>query len=399
MAETSPGPRDPQPDERSGGGYGLFLIIAASALLILAALLASRLEFYERERWVRPSGEVRSNNFYVLGKWLSQAGRPARFSPRWAGVKDIAPREGGLFIQASLFNWEREDILSWVREGGVLAVSIDLPWYYLRDDPTEEAPPEVSALEEFLEKLEIRIRPPFQEENTGIDEDPAAAEEYDIGEGPQLFPDYDHQIAFEEPPPGARPEDLLVLRDKEGGIRLIRRTLGKGRVAVAGSYVFMYNYYLREEVNARLAWELTGASLGPERPGILFVRGRRGAEGLFGILRERGNLLPPILSGLVLIVIGFWTVLPGFGLPLREEGRKRLSIAGRFSAESRFLRRYDALGVYLETYLRELRRRGMGREPGREIKELEAALAAGKKIGPRKTAVYLKNLMAALERI
>ena len=52
-----------------------------------------------------------------------------------------------------------------------------------------------------------------------------------------------------------------------------------------------------------------------------------------------------------------------------------------------------------QPYLRELRRRGRGRALGREFEELEEALAAGKKIGRQKTAVYLKNLMSALERI
>jgi hypothetical protein len=184
-----------------------------------------------------------------------------------------------------------------------------------------------------------------------------------------------------------------------GNIRLIRRTLGKGQVAVAGSCIFMYNYLLDNNANARLAWELTGGSLGSERPGFLFVRGRSGAEGLFGILGDRGNLLPPILSCLALVFAGFWVTLPGFGVPVREESRKRLSIIGRFSAEARFLRRYDALRVYPEIYLRELRRLSRGRELGQEIKEVEEALGSGKRIGPRKTAVYLKNLMSALERI
>jgi hypothetical protein len=367
--------------------------------LILAVLLITQFEIYERERWVRPAGEARSNNFHVLGKWLSGSGRPARFSPRWTGIKDIAPGEGGLFIQASLFDWEQEEILSWVQGGGSLVVSIDFPWY--RSGPAEKPPAAVAALEAFLEKLGIRIRPPPGSADDPADMERIAAEEDGpaaAGEEPQIYPNYDRLIAFEEPSPTVQSGDSLVLRDKEGDIRLIRRSLGKGRIAVAGYCMFMYNYFLGEEVNARLAWELTGASLGDGR-GILFVRGRRAAEGLFGILGERGNLPPLVLSCLVLVFVGFWTALPGFGIPLGEDPRRPPSIAGRFSVEARFLRRHDALEVYLKTYLRELRRRSRGREPGPEIQEVEAALAAGKRIGPRKTAVYLKNLMSALEHI
>jgi hypothetical protein len=409
----------------SGSGYGIFTGILISALVVFGVLFISRLEIYERERWQRPSGEFRSNSFYVLGEWLSVAGHPVRFSPRWAGTGDISPREGGLFIQTSLYNWDSRDILPWVREGGSLLISIDFPWYWGAGEETE-APSAVLALERFLADLGIRIRNPLlaEDEDGAPDEDsgnsdsaagevPAEgtlAEEAPTGEAPAgetpAFPDYDYKIIFEEPaipapPPAASAmptgSEFLSLKDSEGNIRLVRRTLGKGRIAVTGSCVFMYNYRLEGEANARLAWELTGGSLGPERPGILFIRGRRGSGGLFEILREQGNLLPPVLSALVLILTGFWMVLPGFGVPPREETRPRLSITGRFSAEARFLRRHRGLEVYLEAYLRELRRLGRGQGP--QIKEIEEALAAGKRIGPRKTAVYLKNLMSALEQI
>jgi hypothetical protein len=393
----------------SGGSYGIVTGIVISALVVSAIFAVSRLEIYERERWVRPSGEFRSNSFYVLGEWLSAAGHPVRFSPRWTGTKNVSPREGGLYIQASLFDWDRRDILPWVIKGGVLLISIDFSWYQ-RDRKDREAPPAVLALEKFLADLGIRIQAPLQEggeegsDAAGL----IAAEGEDAGEDEfPAFPDYDDKIIFEDPLPAgpAAPAgetllpggEFLALKDSEGRIRLIRRTLGKGRIAVTGSCFFMYNYRLEGEANARLAWELTGASLGPERPGILFIRGRRGSGGLFELLGEQGNLLPPVLSALVLIFTGFWMVLPGFGIPPREETRRRLSIIGRFSAEARFLRRYKALDLYLEAYLRELRRRGQAAGP--EIKEIEEALAAGGKIGPAKAAVYLKNLMSALERI
>jgi hypothetical protein len=439
---------------KPGTGYGAFIGIAASALVVSAILIISQLEIYERDRWAAPSGEARSNNFYVLGKWLSETGHPVRFTPRWAGMKDIAPQEGGLFIQASLFDWENEDILPWVREGGVLVVSIDFPLYWM-GEAEDEPPASVLAMERSLENLGIRVRRPLPEGSDTVDEygedsitvekeeDNTAAGKKDgekkgenrekgedsitvhdsyesnAGESEDSiieeeespdFPDYDYRIVFAEPDSAAGPfisggqetppgEKSLTLRDTGGNIRLIRRTLGRGQVAVAGACVFMYNYLLDDQANARLAWELTGGSLGPGRPGILFVRGRRSAGGLFGILSGRGNLLPPVLSCLALVFAGFWITLPGFGVPLREESRRRLSITGRFSAEARFLRRHGALRVYSEIYLRELRRLSRGREPGREIKEVEEVLAAGKKIGPRKTAVYLKNLMSALERL
>lgn len=385
MANSS-GQRAPKP----GSGYGAFTGIAASALLVLALIVVTQLEFYEWERWTGPSAEARSNSFYVLGKWLSESGHPARFSPGRTGIGDLSPQEGGLFIQASLFDWEHEDPRSWVREGGILVVSVDFP-LYRNDKPAEEIPPQVLAMERFFDTLGISIRLPERENEDEGD----SGDKWDKEESG--FPVYDYNISFEPPAPAAG--ESLILRDPEGNIRLIRRALGKGQVTVAGACVFMYNYFLDQRANALLAWELTGGSLGPERPGILFVRGRRGSGGIGGILEDRGSMLPPVLSGLVLLITGFWVAFPGFGLPQREESRRRLSITGRFAAEARFLRRYGALGVYLEVYLRELRRRSGGRDLGQEVREAEEALGAGKKTGPRKMAACLKNLMSALERL
>jgi hypothetical protein len=442
----------PGNDGRSGGTRGAIAVIAASTLIILTVYFFSRIEVYEGTRWVRPSGELRANNFYVLGAWLSESGHPARFYPRWTGIEKLSPQEGGLYIQASLFDWEEADrvLVPWVKEGGSLVISIDFPWY--RDHARAgEAVPAAPALDSFLEKLGIHVRSPGAKNHGagGGDETAGTLDNDDNdngndggavrddgegdaggdhdgpgggGEAAQEGPDYDYRIGFEDPglaaPSGERPVPKgraggtaesppggrnLTLRDSEGTIRLVRRALGKGQIAVTGACFFMYNYPLEYEANARLAWELTGASLGPEKPGMLFVRGRRAAGGFFNALTERGSLEAPVLSVLVLILAGFWMVIPAFGVLRDDEPKRRGAIGGRFLAEARFLRRHGALRTYLETYLRELRYRSAGRELGpdlkKTVKESEDALAAGKKTGPGKMAVYLKHLMSALERI
>jgi hypothetical protein len=96
-------------------------------------------------------------------------------------------------------------------------------------------------------------------------------------------------------------------------------------------------------------------------------------------------------------------VIPVFGIPLTEERRRPTGIVDRFRAEARFLGRYGALRTYLIVYLRELHRYAMAgrgeRKLGQDVQEVEQALAAGKKIGRKKMAVYLRNLMSALEHI
>jgi hypothetical protein len=402
----------------SKGSYGTIIGITASALVVLAVFVASRLEVYERNVWRRPSAELRANHFYVLGAWLSENGCPVRFYPRWAGIKKLAPRDGGLYLQASLFDWETagDVLVPWVEEGGTLLISVDIPWYR-RDGTGGEAGPGVLALEQFLETLDIRLRRPAPEaayrgvwdgeagegaedEGGGEINEGGSAETGEAPEEPPFpDPEYDSRISFEDP--GFSASGALALRDREGLVRLIRRPLGKGRLTVTGTCFFMYNYYLDNEANARLAWELTGASLDSRRPGFLFVRGRRAAAGFFSALTERGNLKAPVISVLALIVVGFWMVVPSFGIVREDESKRYGAISGRFLAEARFLRRYGACGAYLEAYLRELRRRGggLGPELQAQVQEAADALASGRRIGPRKLAVYLKNLMSALEQI
>jgi hypothetical protein len=389
----------------SRDGYGTFVIILASALVVIAVFVISRLEVYETTSRAPVPDELRANSFYVLGKWLSENGHPVRFSPRWAGVKDLSPQEGGLFLLASLVDWKKdgESLVSWVQDGGALVISVDSAWYW-RMTESSQVSANLAALEGFLSDLGLILHVlTLGGEDEGEDENENGGETgfIDVWEGEvpdeDYFPDYDWSIGLEpagEPRPGE-----LILRDEGGKIRLIRMALGRGRLTVTGSCYFMYNYNLDNGANARLSWELTGASLDAERPGMFFARERRAATGLFGALRERGNLLPPVVSILALVIIGFWTTVPGFGLRREEEPAGRGTVTGRFTAEARFIRRYGAYGTYLEAYLRELRRRNGGREGGQEIKEVETALSAGEKIDQQKMAVYLRNLMSALERI
>ncbi|MDR0731919.1 MAG: hypothetical protein LBF63_09635, partial [Treponema sp.] len=116
----------------SKGGGGTFAVILVSALLVSAVFTISQLEVYEQVTRERVSAELRSNNFYILGRWLSESGHPVRFSPRWAGIEDLSPREGGLFLMASLLDWEKdgESLVPWVQEGGSLIISVDSAWYW-----------------------------------------------------------------------------------------------------------------------------------------------------------------------------------------------------------------------------------------------------------------------------
>jgi hypothetical protein len=70
---------------------------------------------------------------------------------------------------------------------------------------------------------------------------------------------------------------------------------------------------------------------------------------------KRGNFLPVIVSALLLIVIGFWMVIPVFGLVIYEKKKSARPIRERFLAEAGFLKKYKSLYYYLDTYRREQR--------------------------------------------
>ena len=68
---------------------------------------------------------------------------------------------------------------------------------------------------------------------------------------------------------------------------------------------------------------------------------------------EKGNLFPVVISAIILIVMGFWMVIPVFGLVSVEKQRTSKPIRERFTAEIRFLKKYRALDHYLDVYGRE----------------------------------------------
>jgi hypothetical protein len=152
--------------------------------------------------------------------------------------------------------------------------------------------------------------------------------------------------------------DIFVINDNAGNTRLAEIKLGDGTLTVTGTPAFMYYYNLGRETNAKLAWELTGARA--DEAGVLFINDRnRNTSGyFFGRIMERGNLVPALVSALLVILLGFWSVIPLFGLVFEEKQKNARPIKERFAAEFNFLKKYRALDYYLKTYMRELKLTG-----------------------------------------
>jgi hypothetical protein len=74
---------------------------------------------------------------------------------------------------------------------------------------------------------------------------------------------------------------------------------------------------------------------------------------MFGKIMERGNLVPLGISIFLIIILGFWMVIPVFGLVFEERQKNSRPIRERFAAEISFLKKFKSLDYYLEIYERE----------------------------------------------
>jgi hypothetical protein len=340
---------------RPAAVFGLIL----AALAMLGVFAYTQLEIYPRSRMVKPLREALENEYLALERWLARTGHSLR-TESWGNPKTVlAAPEKTVFIQTSLFYWSGDAgdlLLPWIEEGGALIIALDTPWY----DEDED-------LALFLDRLGIARSPRG---------DQGAVPAY-LGD-----PDFDWDTALELTG-DALPGETLVLTDHGGTVRLIRTSLGRGSVAVTGIPYFMRNFHLEKRQNAVMTWNLFSAGIAGENPGVLFIRGDKTIRSLWGKLAERGDFTFLVISIPLVLVIGFWMVLPGFGPVLQEEAEPLKSIRERFIAEGRFLKKYDALDTYLEIYVREIKSRLPGQGRG------------GTKEGPGELAVRIHNALGA----
>jgi hypothetical protein len=329
--------------------FGLGLAVP----VLLALIIRSLFEVVPAVKYLEPSREARINEYLALDRWLAVTGHPVRIGDSGDLASLKAAPEGTVVIQSALFDWTGEAaeyLRSWIEKGGSLVLCLDYSWEWDED----------RIQGKFLAGLGF-----------GQGERPDGMEYYyDPAE-----PAYESNIIIDPPAEG----EPLILTDYNGLVRVARRSLGRGRIAVSGKPRFMTSQALREEQNARLAWYLlAGDPPEPEgvfNPGIFFIRGREKVQGLVGRLFRQGNFTVLIISGLVFLFVGFWSVIPGFGVARGDDVYPGRPLRERFLAEGRFLKRWGALDSFRAAYLREIARRLKKREgPNSEEEILRRAL-------------------------
>jgi hypothetical protein len=377
--------------------YTIGFAVSAAVLALLALAAWSLFETYPRTRYNPPSREARVNEYLALDRWLAEQGMGVRVENR--GDLDTISRadENHILIQASLFLWTFdavEHLVQWVEEGGTL--------YLVLDTYSELESYDILFL---LEEFGITAEAGFPAYNDDSD-----------------FPDYDRRFFFAV----SSGVEALSLKDRSGAVKLVMATYGRGTIIVSGEPHFLKFSSIGDAPNARLAWALfahnewepdsTGGGYideGVREIDWLFIRGAARARGLLGDLFRQGNLSVLLVSLLVLIVIGFWAVIPLFGLVRGDTEKPGKPLRERFLAEALFMRKYGGLNFYLETYMREVRRRlaltcGPGEDVQKRITEilakpedeyLIASFLHGERINYRDFPKLQKTLKTISEKI
>jgi hypothetical protein len=313
------------------------IVICATVIVILAVLgfwAYNNLEIYSRKTYFPPSAEARANSYFALEQWLNETGHPVRIEKRGSPSKIAAAPERVALVLASACEWEgaAELLRPWIEQGGFLVISLD--YDFIEAGPPADAVDE--NLSEFLSGFGIRAELGYY-----LDYSPGQ-------EVIEVIPDFSWDICFY-----FDDADIFAIRDSLDYARLAEVSLGHGALTVIGRPRFMYNYSLRKDMNAGLSWDLTGGRAATGNTGILFIRDRYISKSLFGKIMDRGNIIPVIVCAFLVIIVGFWMVVPVFGLVLSEKEKTARPIRERFLAEIRFLKKYGALSHYLEVYERE----------------------------------------------
>lgn len=358
----------------------IFLVILGF-ILLAGFLCYTQLEIVPYTTWTNPSRETRANEYLALERWLLETGFTID-NIAAAGIETIlkAP-EKTVFIENSRFNWtNHEQLVPWIQEGGRLIVSVDTP------SPGEE-------LDNFMALFNIRktdYLDDYDKDESDVDDDdffPDSAErEYSRVPAVENPASLDWQIHFAVTANPETERRISVMGSKHGLIRLVKVELDKGWVVFTGRTLFLQNTSLQAKENRELAGDLLLSDPGKS---VLFIRKLDNKRHLLGNLAGRGNPLALAVSLVLLIVIGFWMVIPSFGRSKPEPERPGKPLRERFLAEGTFLAKYHALGKYIDIYRRELEQR----------RGIETASAAGTAVSFREFLREQKRLTKQLEEL
>ena len=318
-------------------------ICAAIILLVClgGVIIYTYFEIYPEEKTIYPSRETYNNSYLAAERWLEATGHNVRVIKEYSPKRKLTETaEKVVIVDPLMIHFEEtEKIISWVRQGHFLVLCHNYDGYF--ND---------SAYNDFLGWFGITVKNHEFEKTDEETETAGISIEEDRSSEPSDIPTFDFYYYFYTEPQDTG-YNVITMKDNDDNIRLVEIQIGDGAITAVGVPVFMRNLGLKEKNNAHLTWALTGARTDETNMGILFLRqtNANSSKSLFGAVMERGNLKPVIVSALLLIFIGFWAVIPAFGLVTGDRQRNSRPIKDRFTAEIRFLKKYRALDYYMDT--------------------------------------------------
>ncbi|MCL2809198.1 MAG: hypothetical protein FWD24_03920 [Treponema sp.] len=352
-------------------------------LSLLVLLVYHFFETYPTIRWIPPSEEVVTNPYYALDQWLIETGHKIRLNDYFnTNILDTTT-EKIILVEQNYYTYvwfeNFEKLINWIEQGGYITVFMNNYAYnnYTKNNEelfnylsnkgiTIELAQRTYNMSETEEKV---FKPPYDRSyETGYRDIPNQKNEnfkppYDRYDDllPKIkyvnpYPSFDRLISFLiDDSDFYDSNNIFSMKDENGIIKLVEIPIGLGSLTITGRPAFMDNYSIGIETNAALSWKLTAERANNENNGILFIRGqyREIKRSLFGPIMERGNFYPVIISVILLIILGFWMVIPMFGLVSEEKQMFSRPIKDRFNAEIRFFKKYKALDYYLDVYKRE----------------------------------------------
>jgi len=312
-----------------------FIIIAVVIFFfaLLGFLAYNNLEIYEGKRFIAPSYEVSSNLYYAMELWLKETGHNVRNENFFSTSRLADTAEKVIIAHSSSIRLRNAaELVQWIENGGCFILCLDIADNVLSDN-----------IIDFLSEFGITAE--YAQRVQTLSENPDR----------ESMPVFQTRVSLKTD----NEENFYLMKDSRNNIKLAEIKIGSGVLTVTGLPVFMYNYNLTRDVNAELAWKLTGERTGSENMGILFARqqSRAGDTSVLGAIFKRGSLVPVFISAFILITAGFWMVIPVFGLVPREKKSALRPIEDRFTAEARFLQKHHALDYYLGIYRRERKTR------------------------------------------
>ena len=274
--------------------------LPAAALVVLIAFgvvwLYLNFEYVTEPERVGLQGEARRNPLLAAMRFYERMGVPAREVRRVADLDTLEPGATLVLLRhrAALTQQHADELLSWVSAGGHLIIE---PEDYRVADRI------LSALK--IHRRRLNLRPPPKPSEITL---PHLGKTLQVDFGPRQ-----HFIDT-----GKR---AVLTVDEHWSVLLQRFPVGRGHVTVVNGLRFMTNQRIGEHDHAEFAWALL--QFDPATP-VVVLAANLEMPSLATWVRESASYAA--LTGVVLLLLWLWRVVPRFG-PLRadpEAARPRL---------------------------------------------------------------------------